>query len=94
MKVRKVKVFKNGGSKAIRIPAEFFPDAGELYLWRDDRTQELMLSEQPPRSPMDKFLSWVDSRPTLSAEEQSAFAIDPVLDDWADPLSRNEEVGS
>ena len=42
------KLFTNGGSQAVRLPAEFRFDGDEVYLWRDERTGDVVLSVQPP----------------------------------------------
>ena len=46
--VRTAKLFRNGGSQAVRLPAEFRFDGDEVYVTRDDRTGDLVLSERPP----------------------------------------------
>jgi antitoxin VapB len=38
------KVFTNGGSQAVRLPAEFRFDTDEVYLWRDAATGDVVLS--------------------------------------------------
>ena len=42
------KLFTNGGSQAVRLPAEFRFDGEEVYVWRDERTGDVVLSVQPP----------------------------------------------
>ena len=42
------KLFSNGGSQAVRLPAEFRFDGEEVYVWRDERTGDVVLSVQPP----------------------------------------------
>ena len=42
------KLFNNGGSQAVRLPAEFRFDGEEVYVWRDERTGDVVLSVQPP----------------------------------------------
>jgi antitoxin VapB len=38
----------NGRSQAMRIPAEFRVTADELFVRRDERTGDLIVSERPP----------------------------------------------
>ncbi len=47
--VRKAKVFKNGRSQAVRIPAEYRFDTDEVFVRRDEQTGDLILSQRPPR---------------------------------------------
>ena len=44
---RIVKLFKNGSSQAVRLPAEFRFDADEIFATRDDRTGDVVLSDRP-----------------------------------------------
>lgn len=43
----KTKVFMSGRSQAVRIPAEFRFQAGEVYVRRDVQTGDLILSQAP-----------------------------------------------
>jgi antitoxin VapB len=49
MKVRatKAKVFMNGRSQAVRIPAEYRFASEEVYIRRDPQSGDLILSEAP-----------------------------------------------
>ncbi|MDS4040577.1 MAG: AbrB/MazE/SpoVT family DNA-binding domain-containing protein [Candidatus Competibacter sp.] len=38
------KIFRHGGSQAVRLPAEFRFDAGEVFVWRDATTGNVVLS--------------------------------------------------
>ena len=44
---RIAKLFKNGSSQAVRLPAEFRFDADEIFATRDDRTGDVVLSDRP-----------------------------------------------
>jgi antitoxin VapB len=46
-KAEKAKVFMNGRSQAVRIPAEYRFTADEVYVRRDAQTGNLILSETP-----------------------------------------------
>lgn len=41
------KVFRHGGSQAVRLPAEFRFDVGEVFVWRDEATGNVILSAHP-----------------------------------------------
>ena len=45
--VRKAKLFKNGASQAVRLPAEFRFEGDEVYISRDEKTQDVTLSTRP-----------------------------------------------
>lgn len=47
METRVVKLFKNGASQAVRLPAEFRFEGEEVYATRDAATGDVVLS--PPR---------------------------------------------
>lgn len=41
------KLFKNGASQAVRLPAEFRFKGKQVYVSRDDRTGDVILSNRP-----------------------------------------------
>ena len=45
--MKTAKLFNNGGSQAVRLPVEFRFDADEVYVRRDERTGNVILSSQP-----------------------------------------------
>lgn len=44
---RVAKLFRNGASQAVRLPAEFRFEGDEVYVTRDDRTGDVVLSTRP-----------------------------------------------
>jgi antitoxin VapB len=44
---RTAKLFKNGASQAVRLPAEFRFDGNEVYATRDEQTGDVVLSTRP-----------------------------------------------
>lgn len=46
---RTARVFQTGGSQAVRIPAEFRFDGDVVWIRRDERTGDIILSARPPR---------------------------------------------
>jgi antitoxin VapB len=44
---RIVKLFKNGASQAVRLPAEFRFEGSEVYATRDEETGDVVLSSRP-----------------------------------------------
>jgi antitoxin VapB len=50
------KLFTTGGSQAVRLPAEFRFDAEQVYVRRDARTGDVILSTEP-RSSWAEFMA-------------------------------------
>ena len=46
--VQTAKLFMNGRSQAVRLPAAFRFDASEVYIRRDPLTGDVILSRRPP----------------------------------------------
>ena len=44
---RVAKLFKNGASQAVRLPAEFRFEGGEVFATRDEITGDVLLSNRP-----------------------------------------------
>lgn len=44
---RVAKLFKNGASQAVRLPAEFRFEGEEIFVTRDDATGDVVLSNRP-----------------------------------------------
>lgn len=44
---RKAKLFRNGASQAVRLPAEFRFEGDEVFVTRDERTGDVVLSSRP-----------------------------------------------
>jgi antitoxin VapB len=44
---RIAKLFKNGASQAVRLPAEFRFEGNEVYATRDEQTGDVVLSTRP-----------------------------------------------
>lgn len=57
---RKARVFKNGRSQAVRIPAEFRFKTDEVYIERNPETGAITLSEKPPRPSWDEIFKMLD----------------------------------
>jgi antitoxin VapB len=57
---RIAKLFKNGASQAVRLPAEFRFDGSEVYATRDERTGDVVLSVHPGASVWGEFFALRD----------------------------------
>ncbi len=53
------KIFRNGRSQAVRLPAEFRFQGSEVYVRRDPRSGDVILSQRPPS--WQEFFDLVDS---------------------------------
>lgn len=61
MTTKTAKLFTNGGSQAVRLPAEFrFDTADEVYIRRDAVTGEVVLSDKPVSISWDSFFAMRD----------------------------------
>jgi antitoxin VapB len=53
------KLFKNGASQAVRLPAEFRFDGDEVYISRDEKTQDVILSKHPGARVWEEFFEFM-----------------------------------
>lgn len=60
---RIAKLFKNGASQAVRLPAEFRFEGDEVYATRDERTGDVMLSNRPGAQSWAEFFEFMASVP-------------------------------
>jgi virulence-associated protein VagC len=57
MQTKTARLFTNGGSQAVRLPAEFrFPEGSEVYVRRDPITGDIVLSARP-NSSLSRFFA-------------------------------------
>jgi len=78
------KLFTNGGSQAVRLPAEFRFGGDEVFVWRDEHTGDVVLSARPPGR-WDDFVRLRDRLRAvpddfLSDRKQSTESRDPFGD--------------
>lgn len=55
IETRIAKLFKNGASQAVRLPAEFRFEGDEVYVTRDDATGDVVLSNRPGAKTWHEF---------------------------------------
>jgi antitoxin VapB len=58
---RIAKLFKNGASQAVRLPAEFRFEGDEVYVTRDERTGDVILSNRPGARSWGEFFELMDT---------------------------------
>ena len=58
--IEKARVFRNGRSQAVRIPAEYRFRSDEVYIHRDPRSGVVSLSEKPFRTPIEEIFAALD----------------------------------
>jgi len=73
MKIFRTKVFKNGGSLAIRIPAALRSDAGELYIWANGEPDTFTVSAKPPVDRDQAFRDWLKRDDGVTPSEWQEF---------------------
>ncbi len=57
IETRTAKLFKNGASQAVRLPAEFRFEGNEVYATRDDQTGDVVLSRRPGAKAWEDFFA-------------------------------------
>jgi antitoxin VapB len=77
----KAKLFNNGRSQAVRLPAEFRFDSEEVDVRRDTVTGEVVLSK--PRPTWDDYFAWVA---TLDLPVDFLIDRDQPCDDFRNPF--------
>lgn len=55
IETRTAKLFKNGASQAVRLPAEFRFEGDEVYVTRDEATGDVVLSTRPGAKAWGEF---------------------------------------
>jgi len=78
---QKARVFRNGRSQAVRIPAEFRFSTDEVYVERDSRTGALTLSEKPLRPSVDEVFRMLDEAGAADLVIERTGSL-PVERDW------------
>ena len=58
---RIAKLFKNGASQAVRLPADFRFDGDEVYATRDEVTGDVVLSNRPGANTWAEFFDLMRS---------------------------------
>lgn len=78
---QKARVFKNGRSQAVRIPAEFRFTADEVYIERNPQTGAVILSEKPPRPSLGDVYRELDEAGAADFELDRDLSL-PAERDW------------
>lgn len=93
--VRVAKLFRNGGSQAVRLPAEFRFEGDEVYVRRDEATGDVILSNASRTSReayWDDFFARLDAH-HVSQEDLDNFMVERPLNEPFErpPLFTDEE---
>jgi antitoxin VapB len=59
--IEKARVFRNGRSQAVRIPAEYRFRSDEVYIRHNGATRELTPSERPVKPSLDEIFAELDA---------------------------------
>lgn len=79
--VKKARVFRNGRSQAVRIPAQYRFATDEVFVQRDSRTGALTLSEKPLRPSLEEVFAALDAAGGADFELQRDLSA-PVEREW------------
>jgi antitoxin VapB len=79
----KAKLFRTGGSQAVRLPAEFRFEGDEVDIKRDAATGDVVLSK--PIASWDEYFAWVR---TLKLPQDLLERRDQPQDEMRDVLKR------
>ncbi|MEN9956427.1 MAG: hypothetical protein RIR46_35 [Actinomycetota bacterium] len=64
MTIFQTRVFQNGGSQAIRIPADLrFEEGAEVRVWRDPTTQNIVISSAKSRNALADLAAEIAALP-------------------------------
>ena len=86
MNTHQAKLFANGGSQAVRLPAEFrFADADAVYVRRDAVNGDVILSAKPPESDWASFFALRDH--TDQTDEGADFMLERALNEPLTPIA-------
>lgn len=81
---RVARLFKDGPSQAVRLPAEFRLDGDEVYATRDDATGDVVLSNRLGMDVWNEFFASLhafDAFPTLDLESSlEPMRLEPATD--------------
>jgi antitoxin VapB len=79
--IKKARVFRNGRSQAVRIPAEYRFKSDEVYIRHNPSTGELTLSERPLTPSLDEVYAKLDAAGAADLVVERDFA-PPVDREW------------
>ncbi len=77
----KARVFRNGRSQAVRIPAEYRFSTEEVYIERNPKTGALTLSEKPLHPSLDEIFTALDAAGAAEFELERDLSL-PVEREW------------
>jgi len=78
--IEKARVFMNGRSQAVRIPAEYRFTSAEVYIRRNPQSGEIILSEHPLKPSLTEIFAMLDA-----AQSAEGLAHDLLEDHDATP---------
>lgn len=87
--VKVAKLFKNGASQAVRLPAEFRFDTDQVYIYRDEKTKDVILSTRPGAEVWKEFFAFVRGI-DIPADWMADRPMNRIAED-RDPLFREDD---
>lgn len=97
METRTAKLFKNGSSQAVRLPAEFRFEGSEVYVTRDTGSGDVVLSNRPGLKTWGDFLESIppfEDSPDFMAERPLNVSLQKrgVFDDTGGSSRKGKKV--
>jgi antitoxin VapB len=94
IETRIAKLFKNGASQAVRLPAEFRFDSDEVYATRNDVTGDVVLSNWPGAKTWRDFFELLHSVdvPADFMAERPLNVLPPAQGVFDDEVAPNTEA--
>jgi antitoxin VapB len=75
---QKARLVQNGGSQAVRLPAEFRFEGDEVFVTRDEMTGDVILSARPRHTSWSEFIAWRDAL-VIGPDDADAYMSDRPL---------------
>ena len=88
MSAKTAKLFSHGGGQALRLPAEFRFEGDEVYIRRDPRTGNVILSTRPELS----WMEFMALRPQLGTVPKDCLADRAQSTQRRDPFDSRVET--
>lgn len=81
MTIHKTTPFKNGGSQAVRIPADFrFEEGAEIYIYPGERAGEIVLTVHKKLDPFWEFIreqgELTEDTPSMTKQQAAEWLAD------------------
>jgi len=87
---RKAKLFQEDAGQVVLLPAEFRFQGDEVYISRDEKTQDVVLSTQPGARVWDEFFAYRDTV-DIPEDWMADRPLNRIVMDEEEPLFREND---